>query len=139
MRVAFVTCVGDTVMPEVGRATVEVLERLGQGEVVSFRPTRRAAAMLHANSGYRAQATALARRFVRTFAGYEAVVAPSSSCAGMVREAHPELAREAGDDAAFGRGRKARSARVFELSELLVNVLGVTDVGASFPTGSRIT
>ena len=50
----------------------------------------------------------------------------------MVREVYPELAREAGD-AAFGRELKALSARVFELSELLVDVLGVTDVGASFP------
>ncbi len=131
MRVAlFVTCVGDTVMPEVGRATVEVLERLGH-EVV-FPADQTCCGQLHANSGYRAQATALARRFVRVFDGFEAVVAPSSSCVGMVREVYPELAREAGD-AAFGRVLKALSARVFELSELLVNVLGVTDVGASFP------
>lgn len=117
-------------MPEVGKATVEVLERLGH-EVV-FPEAQTCCGQLHANSGYRREATALARRFVRVFDGFEAVVAPSSSCVGMVRDVYPELAREAGD-AAFGRVLEALSARVFELSELLVDVLGVTDVGASFP------
>ncbi|HEX4520521.1 MAG TPA: (Fe-S)-binding protein [Gaiellaceae bacterium] len=131
MRIAlFVTCIGDSVMPEVGRATVEILERLGH-EVV-FPEAQTCCGQLHANSGYRDEATALARRFVRVFDGFEAVVAPSSSCVGMVREVYPELAREAGD-AAFGRVLATLSARVFELSELLVDVLGVTDVGASFP------
>jgi L-lactate dehydrogenase complex protein LldE len=131
LRVAlFVTCIGDTVMPEVGRATVEVIERLGH-EVV-FPDAQTCCGQLHANSGYRVEATALARRFGRVFDGFEAVVAPSSSCVGMVREVYPELAREAGD-AELGRALTALAARVFELSELLVNVLGVTDVGASFP------
>jgi L-lactate dehydrogenase complex protein LldE len=131
LRIAlFVTCIGDSVMPEVGRATVEILERLGH-EVV-FPEAQTCCGQLHANSGYRDEATALARRFVRVFDGFEAVVAPSSSCVGMVREVYPELAREAGD-AAFGRVLATLSARVFELSELLVDVLGVTDVGASFP------
>ncbi len=131
MRIAlFVTCIGDTVMPEVGRATVEVLERLGH-EVV-FPAEQTCCGQLHANSGYRDEATRLARRFVQVFDGFDAVVAPSSSCVGMVREVYPELAREAGDEA-LGRAVEARSARVFELSELLVGVLGVTDVGATFP------
>jgi L-lactate dehydrogenase complex protein LldE len=131
VRVAlFVTCVGDTVMPEVGRATVEVLERLGHE--VSFPVGQTCCGQLHANSGYRDEATRLARRFARVFDGFDVVVAPSSSCVGMVREVYPALAREAGDPS-LGRELEALSARVFELSELLVNVLGVTDVGASFP------
>jgi L-lactate dehydrogenase complex protein LldE len=131
VRIAlFVTCIGDAVLPEVGRATVEVLERLGH-EVV-FPPAQTCCGQLHANSGYRHEAAALARRFVRVFDGFEAIVAPSSSCVGMVRDVYPQLAREGGDEKLAGQVR-ALAARVFELSELLVKRLELTDVGAAFP------
>jgi L-lactate dehydrogenase complex protein LldE len=129
VRIAlFITCIGDAVLPEIGRATVSVLERLGHE--VEFPVEQTCCGQLHANSGYLADATALARRFVRIFEGYQAVVAPSSSCVGMVRAVYPELAREAADDVL---ARRVAALRLFELSELLVNELGVTDVGASFP------
>lgn len=122
MRVAlFVTCLGDTLFPQTGKAVVDVLERLGH-EVV-FPREQTCCGQLHANSGYRDEARALARRFARVFGEYEAVVAPSSSCVGMVREIYPDL------DPALGE----LGSRVFELSELLVRRLGVEDVGASFP------
>jgi L-lactate dehydrogenase complex protein LldE len=131
MRVAlFVTCIGDAVTPEVGRATVQVLERLGH-EVV-FPNGQTCCGQLHANSGYRQEATVLARRFVRGFSGFETIVAPSSSCVGMVREVYSVLARESGDEK-LERDVRALVPRVFELSELIVNRLEVTDVGASFP------
>jgi L-lactate dehydrogenase complex protein LldE len=131
VRVAlFVTCIGDTILPQVGRATVELLEALGH-EVV-FPAQQTCCGQMHANSGYRKEATALARRFVRLFSGYEAVVAPSSSCVGMIRELYPTLAREAGDER-LGREVEALAGRVFELSELLVERLGVTELGAVFP------
>ena len=130
MRVAlFVTCVGDTMLPEVGKATVRLLERLGHQ--VEFPDAQTCCGQLHANSGYRNEATALARRFVRVFEPFDVIVAPSSSCVGMVREVYPELARESGDDA-FQREVRAIVPRVFELAELIVNRLGVTDVGGSF-------
>src|SRR5438067_7530765 len=78
---------------------------------------------LHANSGYRAEAVPLMRRYVETFTGYEAVVLPSGSCAAMVREWYPQ----------FVPGSDEVVRRTYELSELLVDVLGVTDVGAEFP------
>jgi L-lactate dehydrogenase complex protein LldE len=124
----FITCIGDAVLPEVGRATVAVLERLGH-EVV-FPRAQTCCGQLHANSGYRAEATALARGFVRTFGSFELVVAPSSSCVSMVRDLYPVLAREAGDPA-LEREVASLTPRVYELSELLVRRLGVTDVGAS--------
>jgi L-lactate dehydrogenase complex protein LldE len=65
----------------------------------------------------------MVRRFVEVFAGYDAIVAPSGSCVAMVRESYPKLLPEAAGVA----------ERTYELSELLVDVLGVTDVGASFP------
>lgn len=131
MKVAlFITCVGDSILPSVGKATVEVLERLGHE--VAFPAEQTCCGQLHANSGYRKEATALARRFVQIFGEFDAVVAPSSSCVGMIRAVYPELARESGDEA-LARDVQALTPRVFELSELLVNRLGVKDVGASFP------
>ena len=126
MRIAlFVTCIGDAVTPEVGQATVAVLEQLGH-EVV-FPAEQTCCGQMHLNSGYRQEALSLARRFARVFGDFDTIVSPSSSCAGMVRELYPELAPELG----FLR------PRVFELSELLVNRLGVTDVGAAF--AERVT
>jgi L-lactate dehydrogenase complex protein LldE len=131
VRVAlFVTCIGDTVFPEAGQATVQVLERLGHEVVFPARQT--CCGQMHANSGYRSDALELAHRFVEIFDEYEVVVSPSSSCVGNVREVYPQLAREAGD-AELERAVSALAPRVFELSELLVGRLGVTDVGASFP------
>ena len=115
MRIAlFATCLGDTLFPDAPKATVTVLERLGH-EVV-FPRNQTCCGQLHANSGYAAEALALARRLAGVFAGHEAIVAPSSSCVGALRELAPELA-----------------PRVFELSELLVGRLGIEDVGATFP------
>ena len=115
MRIAlFATCLGDTLFPAAPQATVAVLERLGH-EVV-FPRDQTCCGQLHANSGYAGEAGVLARRLAEVFADYEAVVAPSSSCVGALRELAPELA-----------------PRVSELSELLVGRLGVEDVGASFP------
>jgi L-lactate dehydrogenase complex protein LldE len=87
---------------------------------------------LHVNSGYRPEALALARRFAAVFGEFDAVVAPSSSCVGNVRELYPVLAREAGDES-FARDAEDHGSRLFELSEFLVEQLGVEDVGASFP------
>jgi L-lactate dehydrogenase complex protein LldE len=131
VRVAlFVTCIGDSVLPDVGKATVAILERLGH--TVVFPAAQTCCGQMHANSGYRAEALVLARRFVEQFEGFEAVVAPSSSCVGTVREVYPVLARESGDET-FSQAVSALAPRVFELSELLANQLGVVDVGASFP------
>jgi len=77
VRIAlFVTCVGDLMFPEAGRATVEVLERLGH-EVV-FPEEQTCCGQMHANSGYAREARRLAERFVAIFREYDAIVAPSS-------------------------------------------------------------
>jgi L-lactate dehydrogenase complex protein LldE len=119
VRIAlFTTCVGDTLFPEAAKATVDVLERLGH-EVV-FPADQTCCGQMHLNSGYRRDAARLARRFAATFEDYDVVVAPSSSCVGTIRELYPELI-----------GVELRN--VYELSELLVQRLGVEDVGARFP------
>ena len=115
MKVAlFITCFNDTLFPDTGRAVVEVLERLGH-EVV-FPEEQTCCGQMHVNSGYADDGLALASRFERIFEPYEAVVSPSASCVAMVRERCPAVAD-----------------RVFELTEFLVDRLGVVDVGATFP------
>src|SRR3954452_22770449 len=130
-RVAlFITCFNDTLFPGVGQSAVTVLERLGC--TVDFPEAQTCCGQMHSNSGYQLEAVPLARRFVRVFAGAEAIVWPSASCAGMVREAYPRLAALTGDDD-LARAADDLLPRVYELNEYLVDVLGVENVGASFP------
>ena len=133
MRVAlFITCLADTLFPDVGRATVTVLERLGH-EVV-FPEEQTCCGQMHANTGYRAEAIPLVRRFARAFgeSGADAIVCPSGSCAAMVHDQYRALATESGD-AALAAAVQEVVPKVFELSQFLVGELGVEDVGAHYP------
>ena len=131
MRVAlFITCFNDTLFPETGKATVEVLERIGVE--VDFPFAQTCCGQMHFNTGYQREAIPLVRRFVEVFGGYDAVVAPSGSCVSMVRELYPMAAELAGDRTLAGRVDEL-GPRVFELSEFLVKEIGVTDVGAYYP------
>jgi L-lactate dehydrogenase complex protein LldE len=122
MKVAlFLTCVNDTMYPGTGRAMVRLLRRLGHE--VEFPEAQTCCGQMHLNTGYRTQALHMVKGFAETFEPYDAVVTPSASCGAMIRDWHPKLApRTAGV-----------ASRVYELSEFLVDVLGVTDVGAYFP------
>ncbi|MCM3925195.1 (Fe-S)-binding protein [Frankia sp. AiPs1] len=131
MRIAlFVTCLVDALFPRVGQATTELLERLGH-EVV-FPAGQTCCGQMHTNTGYAREAVELVRHHVDVFEGADVVVTPSGSCAGSVRHQHAALARDAGD-AALARRAEAVAARTYELSELLVDVLGICDVGAYYP------
>lgn len=131
MRVAlFVTCLVDGMFPEVGKATVLLLERLGVRVDVPRAQT--CCGQMHTNTGYGSLAVPLVQRFADAFEPYDAVVTPSGSCAGSVRHQHPQLARRAGDDRLAERARDVGS-RTYELSEFLVDVLGTDDVGAHYP------
>ena len=131
MRIGlFVTCLTDTLFPDTGRAVVAVLERLGHQ--VEFPAAQACCGQMHFNTGYRREATPMARGLVSALAGFEAVVTPSASCASMVREYFPVLAAEAGDEA-MARAVAEVAPRTWELSVFLADVLGVTDVGAYFP------
>jgi L-lactate dehydrogenase complex protein LldE len=112
VRIAlFATCLGDTLFPGAAIATVRVLERLGHS--VEFPQEQTCCGQMHANSGYDAQATGLLRRFVETFASerFDAIVAPSGSCAAMVKDQYPRLVASSGDDQ-LRRSRRAHPARV---------------------------
>jgi L-lactate dehydrogenase complex protein LldE len=134
MRVAlFLTCVNDTLYPRTGQAVVALLTRLGVD--VDFPLGQTCCGQAHYNTGYRHEAEPLARRYARVFDGYDAVVTPSGSCAAMVRDIYPRLGDRARDE---GRGEAlaaelARLPKTYELTEFLVDVLKVTDVGAYFP------
>lgn len=135
MRVAlFITCYNDLLFPDVGQAIVRLLRRLGQE--VEFPPEQTCCGQMHFNSGYQDACIPLVERFTVAFAGYDAIITPSGSCAAMVRHHHPLVAALATGQGA-GPGLPAAVAavapRVFELTEFLVDVLGVTDVGARFP------
>jgi L-lactate dehydrogenase complex protein LldE len=131
VRIAlFITCLGDTLFPEVGRATVQVLERLGH-EVV-FPAGQTCCGQMHVNTGYYREAAPLARRFVEVFDAYEVIVSPSASCVGTVRDAYEWTAERIGDDG-LAQAAAGITPRVYELTEFLVDVLGVEDVGAYFP------
>ncbi|GAA3037717.1 (Fe-S)-binding protein [Streptomyces glomeratus] len=135
MRVAlFLTCVNDTLYPDTGRAVVRLLTRLGVE--VDFPPAQTCCGQAHYNTGYRHDAEPLAVQFSDVFRGYEAIVTPSGSCAAMVRELYPrmgERARAEGRGDALAATVAPVAAKTYELTEFLVDVLGVTDVGAYYP------
>src|SRR5829696_5931186 len=126
----FITCLADAMFPEVGKATVRVLERLGQ--VVEFPAEQTCCGQMHVNTGYQKAALPLVERFADVFAPYDAVVAPSGSCVGSVRNQPGMVARRFGS-AGLQDAVGHVAGKTYELSELLVDVLGVTDVGAYFP------
>jgi L-lactate dehydrogenase complex protein LldE len=126
----FITCYNDTLFPETGKAVVTVLERLGH--TVEFRAEQTCCGQMHYNTGYAADALPLMRRMVDVFRGSGPVCVPSASCVSMMRDHYPKMAAATGDAALQGDVDNLLG-RVFEFSELLVDELGVTDVGASYP------
>ena len=124
----FVTCLVDQLYPGAAAAAAAVLRRAGAEVTVPRGQT--CCGQVAFNDGFRPQAQAMARRFVEVFESAPAVVTPSGSCAAMVREFYPRLLR---DDAALAARVAAVARRTYELSEYLVDVLGVEDAGARFP------
>jgi L-lactate dehydrogenase complex protein LldE len=126
MKVAlFIPCYVDQFYPHVGMATVAVLNHFGVQH--DFPVGQTCCGQPMANSGYMDEARPLAENFVDVFAGYDYIVAPSGSCVSMVRNHY----------ASFFYAKETRAAtvrsRTLELSEFLVNVLGVTSLPGCFP------
>ena len=131
MRVALmVTCLNDTLFPDAGKAVVTLLRRLGVD--VEFPESQACCGQPMVNTGYLDEAVPVVRNFAAAFQGYDAVVTPSGSCAGSVRHQHRIVADRA-RDARLASAVAEIGPRTYELSEFLVDVLGVTDVGAYFP------
>jgi L-lactate dehydrogenase complex protein LldE len=121
----FVPCYVDQLAPQVAQATLRLLERVGCR--VHYDPDQTCCGQPFLNAGAARAASRLARRHLDRFAGLDAVVTPSASCAATVRRRFPEvMANESEDDA-----RQRR--QTFELGEFLVRILERTDLGARFP------
>jgi L-lactate dehydrogenase complex protein LldE len=122
-----ITCLGDALFPEVGVATVRLLRRLGV--TVDFPAAQTCCGQPHFNSGYHDGARDLARHTIEVFDNDRPIVTPSGSCAAMVKLEYPELFH---DDPLWHRRADDLARRTHELSDFLVNELGVEDVGARF-------
>lgn len=128
MRVAlFIPCFVDQLQPQVGLDTVKILRRLGYE--LDYPEDQTCCGQPAFNTGQFETARPCAERFVKIFRGYEHIVCPSGSCTSMVRTHYPELLKSSalrGEATAVGK-------RTFELTEFLVRVACVQDVGAAFP------
>ena len=126
MRVAlFVTCLVDFFRPTIGFAAVKLLEAAGC--TVEVPRAQTCCGQPAYNSGDRADAKAIALQVLDTFEGYDHVVAPSGSCAGMLRVHYPELFAE--DPVVLPRAQRL-ATRSWELISFLVDVCGMRKVSA---------
>src|ERR1700679_1157074 len=126
----FITCYNDLLFPETGQAVVGLLGRLGVE--LAFNSKQTCYGQMRANTGFRREAFSQAKRFVRLYGDAETVVIPSSSCVAMIRDQYPGLFEEFGNEI-LRREFAALLPRIYELSELLIDKLGIEDVGAYFP------
>jgi L-lactate dehydrogenase complex protein LldE len=124
----FIPCYIDQLYPQVGMATVELLEHFGVA--VEFPEAQTCCGQPMANAGCTADAEPLARRFVEIFAPYQYIVSPSGSCVAMVREHYHEYFPHGSGDA---QKYQSVRAKTFELTEFLVDVLGVTSIDGAYP------
>lgn len=123
----FVPCFVDQLQPQVAVDTVKVLRRVGCE--VDFTHDQTCCGQPAFNSGFWDEARPCAERFLRVFKDAETIVCPSGSCTTMVRIFYPELLKSS----ALREEAVALGRRTFELSEFLVKIMGLTDVGAAFP------
>jgi L-lactate dehydrogenase complex protein LldE len=123
----FIPCLVEDFHPEIGEATARVLDRAGV-EVV-YEPRQTCCGQLAFKTGHRSDARRFARHFLEVFDGAEAVVAPSGSCVSMVRNYYPLLFEQ---EPAWAQAAAAVASRTYELSEFLVDVAGVLDLGATW-------
>ena len=128
----FVTCLVDLYRPSVGFAAVKLLEDAGCE--IEVPATQTCCGQPAYNSGDNATARSLAKGIIDAFEGYDYVVAPSGSCAGMLKKHIPELFE--GDDAWHGRAT-ALSSKVHEIVSFLTDVMGIEAVNAEF--GEKVT
>jgi L-lactate dehydrogenase complex protein LldE len=124
----FIPCYIDQLYPQVGMATVQLLEHFGVA--VDFPEAQTCCGQPMANAGCTADAQPLAHRFVEIFAPYQYIVAPSGSCVAMVRHHYHEYFPHGG---AGKQEYESVRTKTFELTEFLVDVLGVTAIEGAYP------
>lgn len=124
----FIPCLVEHFLPHVGEATARLLSRIGME--VGYPGGQTCCGQMQFKTGYQAEARRMAQHFLRVFKDAEIVVSPSGSCVGMVRHHYRELFR---DDALWLSRAESLGRRTFELTEFLVDVLGIDEVGAEWP------
>ncbi len=123
----FIQCLVDGIYPEAGEAMVKIFRKLGIDLIC---PTTQTCCGQPAfNAGYRREAGVAAKRFIDIFETAQVIVCPSGSCVTMVRHHYPQLFED--NDPWLQRARQV-AAKTYELTEYLVDVLGVQDVGAHY-------
>lgn len=133
MRIAlFSTCIGDVMFPDAIKATAVILSRLGYDVV--FPPSQSCCGQMHVNTGYQREAIPQIKNYVDAFAdpSIDYVVCPSGSCTGAVREQHEHVAKRYGSPA-LADGARTAAAKTYDLSEFLVDIAQMDDLGAFFP------
>jgi L-lactate dehydrogenase complex protein LldE len=123
----FIPCTVDLFLPHIGEATVSLLRRGGVNPV--YHPEQTCCGQPAINAGYQKEARQAAKHFIEVFGKDETVVSPSGSCVCMVKYHYPELLAE---EPEWRRRAEDLAPRVYELSQYLVDVLKVEDLGASF-------
>ncbi|MFD0670189.1 (Fe-S)-binding protein [Cohnella sp. GCM10027633] len=123
----FITCLSDAIYPRVGEAIVRLLAK--HGVKVDFPPVQTCCGQPAFNSGYWNEARATAKTIVEAFEDSDFVISPSGSCTGMIHH-YPKLFE---NDPVMHEKAVKLQRKSYEFTQFLVNVLGVTDVGASFP------
>ena len=122
-----ITCLGDVIRPEAGKAVVRILRR--RGHEINFPEAQTCCGQPMFNSGYAELAREQAKHTIRVFENNQPVVKPSGSCAAMVKVEYPHLLEH---DAKWHSRALELAQRTFEFSDCLVNRLKVTDVGAKY-------
>jgi L-lactate dehydrogenase complex protein LldE len=119
----------NTLYPQTGEAVVTVLERLGHD--VDYVQSQTCCGQMHLNAGYRPEGLSLARDVMSSFERADIIVVPSGSCTSTMRHLWRDVAEDENDTQLVDDANRF-APKVFEFTELLVDVLGVTDVGATF-------
>lgn len=124
----FVTCIVDMIYPQTGISVVKILEHLGIE--VRFPMNQTCCGQMGFNGGFWDDARAVAKQFLTAFQDAEVIVAPSGSCASMVRHFYQELFK---DDLVWREKATWAASITWEFTEFLVDGLGITDIGAVLP------
>jgi L-lactate dehydrogenase complex protein LldE len=122
----FIPCFIDQLYPQVAFNTVKVLEKAGC--TVAYNTQQTCCGQPAFNAGFWGESKDVCTKFVQDFDGADYIVSPSASCAGFIRNNYGKLF----ENNAFQSPAKKVSSQIFELSEFLVKILGITELGASF-------
>jgi L-lactate dehydrogenase complex protein LldE len=122
----FIPCFIDQLYPQVAFNTVKVLEKAGC--TVAYNTQQTCCGQPAFNAGFWGESKDVCTKFVQDFDGADYIVSPSASCAGFIRNNYGKLF----ENNAFQSPAKKVSSQIFELSDFLVKILGITELGASF-------